>query len=122
MELIKIIESSEVRWIYQVLEYMHTFTLIECKSKNELYLDDVTQNLILDNFDSSANPSGILREILLRKEQIEKLVLVFKNDESATNPMVCEAMKALCTYDVTCARNIGEAIPMIANNQVLIQA
>ncbi|QFT57126.1 hypothetical protein [Microbulbifer sp. THAF38] len=80
MKLIRIseIKSEAVgdRWLYQVLEHLDTFTLLECRAKQKVSLIDITQTLILDHFDEADNPALLLHQILNSECEFKTLIVV----------------------------------------------
>lgn len=82
-EVLKIIKISELtsevvgdRWLYQVLEHLNTFTLLECRSRQDISLIDVTHTLVLDHFDEAEKPATLLRQILNSACDVKTLVVV----------------------------------------------
>ena len=81
--MLKIIKISELtseaygdRWLYQVLEHLDIFTLLECRARHNFSLIDVTPTLILDHFDEAEKPASLLREILNSASDAKTLVVV----------------------------------------------
>lgn len=71
--------QSEVggdRWLYQLIEHLDTFTLLECRARQQVSLIDVTHTLILDHFDEAENPASLLSQILDMACDVKTLIVV----------------------------------------------
>lgn len=127
MRIIRITDSHKTiaeRWIYHLLEYFDTFSLLECKDKNSICIKDTTDTLVLDHFDESSNPAAILRQVISLGAKVKTLILVDKapgfnfEDPSFSK---CDMHMALgldplpSDPGVTCVNNLEVAVQLLKN-------
>lgn len=71
--------NDESNTLYHFLEYFNTFSLIDCTNKEKIYIDDLTDILILDNYSNSKSIESIFSSISHRLEMITLLIIVDRN-------------------------------------------
>ena len=81
MKVIRISDhhTLQQRWLYHLLEYFDTFTLLECRDRQSVCLRDTTNTVVLDHFDESKNPSAILNQVVNSSRSVDTLILVDSN-------------------------------------------
>lgn len=63
-------------WLYEMLEHLDTFTLMECRGRRQLRLKNITHTLILDHLDEAESPSEILQQVMSVPSPLKTLVVV----------------------------------------------
>ena len=102
MDVLRITEScgdTAKREIYCFLEKLGTFTLIECKNRRKLSLNNLTNTLVLDHFDKSSDPSRLLKQITNSQLDIATIILVDSDDQFSTPVMAELGISAHVIFD-----------------------
>ncbi len=128
VRIIRITDSHKTipeRWIYHLLEYFDTFSLLECKDKNSICIKDITDTLVLDHFDESSNPAAILHQVLCLDTEIKTLIIIDKEsgfDVGDSFYFECDMHMVLGLQNplpsdsgVTCVNDLEVAVQLLKN-------
>lgn len=125
MKIIRITDSHKSiaeRWIYHLLEYFDTFSLVECKDRSSVCIRDTTDTLVLDHYDESQNPAAILHQVINFSDEIKVLILVDKEPRfhvDNSSFIECDMHMALgkdslpSAPDVTCVNDLDVAVQLL---------
>jgi hypothetical protein len=78
------------RLIYGVLEAFHSYTLYECKGRDQISLGNPAQTVVLDNLHLASAPSRIINQIIQSSKTVDRLILVDQQeDQEIQTPEGC---------------------------------
>ncbi|UZE97282.1 hypothetical protein [Alkalimarinus alittae] len=71
--------SNKDRNLYRLIENFNNFTLLECKNRGSILLDEVSNTLILDHIDEAIKPLEIIQQVLNSSLPTTLLIVVDGN-------------------------------------------
>lgn len=89
MQVVRITDNqghTSNRNLYHLIEQLDIFSLVECKKRDSVCLDDTTDTLFLDHLDEATNVTAILQQVALIQTKIKLLVVVDSASKIARLP------------------------------------
>ena len=69
-------ESLGDRGLFKLLESVSSFSLCECRGREQIVFSGTHQVLVLDHLDEAANSAAILKQVLEVQTEIQWLIVV----------------------------------------------
>jgi len=89
MEIIRLTDENITTpdsHIYRLVERLDTFTMLECRSRQDVCLLNISSTLILDHIDTATDARSIINQVIGGSDEI-KLIVIVDSDKNYALPL-----------------------------------
>lgn len=133
MKIIRLSHNKQVtddKQLYGLVERLNTFSLLECRDRSSVCLDNITQIVILDHSDEAENFQAIMDQVCQTAKHIQLVIIVdsFEDhifdlpidipvcDHIIINPLQGSPLNNVVEDGVHVASELEEALGLIKRN------